>query len=224
MNNLPLLSPLLKGLAVIVLLVLATLLLGDLIDRHWIDVYVRGRGLTGVLLFLLAASLLISVGSSRQLIAFLAGYGFGFGAGLLLSMLAAIAGCIVTFYVARDLLRGFLQRHATARMHEVNRFIHHNTFSMTLVLRLLPVGSNFLVNLAAGAFSVRGLPFFLGSALGYVPQMLVFTLLGSGSQVQEVWQLAIAVAMFVIATLLGAWLFGRYRRQQRPSDTGANFA
>jgi len=121
-------------------------------------------------------------------------------------------------------LSGYLQRHAPARLQEIDSFIHHNTFTMTLVLRLLPVGSNFLVNLAAGASSVRGLPFVLGSALGFLPQMLVFTLVGSGSQVQEVWQLAIAVAMFVLATVLGVWLFGRYRRRQRSADADAHFA
>ena len=61
---------------------------------------------------------------------------------------------------------------------------------------------------------MRGLPFFLGSALGYIPQMVIFTLVGSGTQVQQFWQVAIAMTMFVAATALGAWLFGRYRQQR----------
>jgi uncharacterized membrane protein YdjX (TVP38/TMEM64 family) len=209
-----LLPVLLKGTGLIVVLTVIALLLGDLIDRHWVDVYVRGQGMTGEVLFVTAAGLLISAGASRQLVAFLAGYGFGFTNGLLLSMLAAIAGCILTFALTRGVLRGFLQRNTPARLQGLVAFIRDNTFTMTLLLRVLPVGSNFLVNLAAGASSVRPLPFLLGSALGYLPQMVVFALAGSGSQLREIWQLGLAIAMFVLATLLAGWLLSRYRRQQ----------
>ncbi len=219
-----LLPVLLKGFAVIAVLVAVTFLLGDMIDRHWIDVHVRGHGLQGQLAFVLVAGLLTGVGASRQLVAFLAGYGFGFAAGLLLSMLAVVAGCILTFAATRTLLRGYVQRHAPQRLHGLGEFIRDNTFSMTLVLRLLPVGSNLLVNMAAGASAVRCLPFLLGSALGYLPQMVIFTLVGSGSQVQEVWQVTLAAAMFVIASALGVWLYGRYRRQRRAAGVDAHFA
>jgi len=219
-----LLPVLLKGISLIIFLVAVTVLLGDLIDRHWIDVHVRGQGVAGEMLFVTAAGLLIGAGASRQLIAFMAGYGFGFTNGLLLSMLAVIAGCILTFSLTRAVLRGFLQRGTPARLQSLADFIRDNTFTMTLVLRLMPVGSNFLVNIAAGASSVRVLPFLLGSALGYLPQMVIFALAGSGSQVQEIWQLALAIAMFVVATLLGVWLFSRYRRQQRVAGIDAHHA
>jgi uncharacterized membrane protein YdjX (TVP38/TMEM64 family) len=210
MNTLPVIF---RGLIVIVMLVLAAFLLGDVLDRHWIDVYVREQGYAGKLLFVCVAGLLISVGLSRQLVAFLAGYGFGFQAGLLLGMVAVIAGCVTTFYITRLLLRDLLRRHQTPRLRSIDRFIHDNTFATTLLFRLLPVGSNWLVNIAAGASSVRSLPFFSGSALGYIPQMTIFALVGSGSQVQQFWQVAVAMAMFVAAAVLGSWLYRRYRQQ-----------
>ena len=71
----------LHGLALITVMTLLAWLLGDLMDRHWIDVYVRDRGVTGELLFVGVTTLLISIGISRQLVAFLAGYGFGFTGG-----------------------------------------------------------------------------------------------------------------------------------------------
>jgi uncharacterized membrane protein YdjX (TVP38/TMEM64 family) len=215
MNLLPLIF---RGLVVIAMLVLVAWLLGDVLDRHWIDVYVRERGIVGELLFVCVTGLLISIGLSRQLVAFLAGYGFGFTAGLLLAMVAVIAGCITTFYITRLLLRDFLRRHQTTRLRSIDRFIHHNTFATTLLFRLLPVGSNWLVNIAAGASSVRSLQFFFGSALGYIPQMMIFALVGSGSQLQQFWQITIAMAMFVAAAVLGAWLFGRYRQQLDPAQ------
>jgi len=80
-----------------------------------------------------------------------------------------------------------------------------------VVIRLLPLGSNWMVNIAAGASGVRSVPFFLGSALGYIPQMLIFALVGSGTRVDQFWQVAIAMAMLVVAVVLGVWLYRKYR-------------
>lgn len=209
-----------RGLVVIVILVLAAFLLGDVLDRHWIDVYVREQGYVGQLLFVCVAGLLISVGLSRQVVAFLAGYGFGFPVGLLLGMVAVVAGCVTTFCITRLLLRDFVRRHESPRLRRIDRFIHDNTFATTLLFRLLPVGSNWLVNIAAGASSVRSLPFFSGSALGYIPQMTIFALVGSGSQLQQLWQVAIAMAMLVAAAVLGGWLYRRYRQQPGSAQAG----
>ncbi len=200
-----------SGLLLITALVLASYLLGDLLDRHWVDAHVRDAGGRGILLFLLAGGLLTGLGVSRQLVAFLAGYGFGFLQGFLLSMAAVVAGCILTFFCARLLLRAVLLRHYGQRIQRVETFIRENTFSMALLLRLLPLGSNWMISVAAGASSVRSRPFFLGSALGYVPQMLIFCLVGSGTQVGQFWQVAIAMAMFVLAALLGMHLYRGYR-------------
>jgi len=200
-----------SGLLVITLLVLASYLFGDMLDREWVDVHVRDAGAQGAMLFLLAGCLLTGIGVSRQLVAFLAGYGFGFMQGFLLSMGAVVAGCILTFFSARLLLRAVLLRHFARRIQRIEGFIRENTFTMALLLRLLPLGSNWMISVAGGASSVRSVPFFLGSALGYIPQMLIFSLVGSGTQVGQFWQVAIAMAMFVVAALLGMHLYRRYR-------------
>jgi len=201
----------LSGLFVIIVMVLAGSLLGDMLDRHWVDVHVRDAGLWGVLLFLLVGALFTGVGLSRQLVAFLAGYGFGFLQGLLLSMIAVVLGCIMTFYSARLLLRAISLRRYHERLRNIENFLRGNTFNMALLLRLLPIGSNLAVSAAGGASGVRGLPFFLGSALGYVPQMLIFALVGSGTQVEQFWKVAIAMAMFVLSGLLGVHLYRSWR-------------
>jgi uncharacterized membrane protein YdjX (TVP38/TMEM64 family) len=201
-----------RGLLVMLVLVLIAWLLKDVLDADWIDAQVRNRGVAGVLLFVLVCCLLGSVGLSRQVIAFLGGYAFGFSQGLVLSMLAVVGACITTFYVARGLLRGWLLKRIPARVQRVDRFLHENTFSMALLVRLLPLGSNWMINIAAGVSSVKRLPFFLGSALGYIPQMLIFTLLGSGTRVDQFWQVAIAMALFVLAAVLGVVLYRKVGR------------
>ena len=202
-----------RGFLLVMALVLVAWLLGDVLDQRWVDQHIRARGLTGQLLFVLMTCGLMSLGLSRQLVAFLAGYAFGFMHGFLLGMVAVISACIFTFGVARMLLRTFLLQRFSERIRKIDRFIHVHTFPTTLLFRLLPLGSNWLVNIAAGASGVRSLPFFLGSALGYIPQMVIFALVGSGSQLGQFWQIIIAMVLLVIAAVLAVWLYGRYRRR-----------
>jgi len=207
-----------RGLLVIVALVVVSYLLKDVLDQQWVDAQIRDRGVAGELLFVLVCSLLGSIGLSRQVVAFLGGYAFGFIWGVALSMLAVVTACIITFTVSRFLLRRLLWRHFSARIRQVDDFLHDNTFTMALLIRLLPLGSNWMVNIAAGVSGVRSVPFFLGSALGYVPQMLIFSLVGSGTRVDRFWQVAIAMAMFVIATFLGGYLYRQYRHGKTPGQ------
>lgn len=205
-----------RGLLVILLLAGAGFLLGDLVDKAWIDQNIRNAGFQGQALFICAGSLLISLGLSRQFIAFLGGYGFGFVQGALLGMVAVIAGCITTFYVARLFVNSTRLTFQNQRLQKASEFLHENTFTMTLLIRLLPAGSNWFVNLAAGATGIRSLPFFAGSALGFIPQMLIFALVGGGTQLGQAWQIGIAMCLLVSAGCLGLYLYRKSRRLVQP--------
>jgi uncharacterized membrane protein YdjX (TVP38/TMEM64 family) len=203
-----------RGLLVIAVLLLVGYLLKDVLDQQWIDMQIRGRGTAGELLFVLLCTLLGSVGLSRQVIAFLGGYAFGVGYGFFLSMLAVVCACITTFYASRLFLRSFMWRHFTDRIRRVDDFIRENTFMMALLIRLLPLGSNWMVNIGAGVSGVRSVPFFSGSTLGYMPQMLVFSLLGSGARIDDFWQVLLAMVLFVVAAFIGSYLYRQYRQDR----------
>ena len=165
-----------RGLLVMVILVLITWLLKDVLDQDWIDAQVRANGVAGVLLFVLVCCLLGSIGLSRQVIAFLGGYAFGFSQGFLLSMLAVVGACITTFYIARLLLRAFLEKQFSVRIQQVDLFLRENTFTMALLVRLLPLGSNWMINIAAGVFQCKKTAFFSGFGAGlYTANAYFFT-------------------------------------------------
>ena len=93
---------------------------------------------------------------------------------------------------------------------------------MTVLIRFLPVGSNLITNLLAGVSSVRPLPFVAGSLIGYLPQTVIFVLLGSGIHVQPMVRSALSVLLFVVSATLGITLYRRLRRG-RPLDEGSPF-
>ena len=214
----PLLHPraLLRGLILILTFaavgfLIETMGIKDALDTHWIDSEIRGKGLSGDVLFVLMGAVAIGIGMPRQAVCFLAGYAFGFAEGVLWSSLASLLGCVGAFFYARFMGRGLVASRFADRIARLDSFLAGNTFSMSLLVRLLPVGSNLLTNLAAGVTSVVAIPFFLGSLLGYLPQTVVFALLGSGIQVDPVFRIGASVVLFVASGVMGVWLFQRYR-------------
>lgn len=200
-------------MAALVLLGLAVRYLGlDSLNEQWIDTMVRGQGLRGEILFIAMGMLAMAVGLPRQVFAFLGGYAFGFASGTALALLATILGCMASFYYARVLARDLMKRRFARRIAQVDTFLGQRPFNMTLVIRLLPVGSNLLTNLVAGVSHTAALPFFAGSALGFLPQTLIFALAGSGVTVDPSLRLSVAAVLFVISAVIGARLYRQHRQ------------
>jgi len=214
--NRPHLPVWLRGIFLILSLIGLGLLLKNaglehLFERGWIDANVRGNGLHGYGLFLAAGALMTAVGLPRQVVAFFGGYAFGVMAGLLLGALAALGGCVLAFYYARLFGRGLVRRMFPEKLQRFDDFVRGHSFSMTLIMRLLPVGSNLVTNLIAGVSRIHKPGFFAGSFVGYLPQTLVFALAGSGLTVGSQWQIALSIVLLIVSGLLGIRLYRRMR-------------
>ena len=185
--------------------------LSGLLSHDWIDREVRGRGMTGELLFVAVGALATALAVPRNVVSFLGGYAFGLAQGTLLALLAEGIGCVLTFCCARTFARRLVSERLGERVRRIEDFLAANPFSMTLLVRLMPVGNNFATNMAAGVSRVRALPFLLGSLLGYLPKTFVFALAGSGIDTGAHLRVAVAVVVFLVSGALGVWLYRRYR-------------
>jgi uncharacterized membrane protein YdjX (TVP38/TMEM64 family) len=206
----------LRGLALLVSLVLVGFALkssgaGALFDETWIDAYVRGQGVRGLLVFIALGLAFTALGLPRQIIGFLAGYAFGFVEGTGLALVATTLGCIAAFYYARFLGRDFVAHRFPDKVRRIDVFLNRNPLAMTLLIRFLPLGSNLATNLAAGVSGVRGTPFFTGSLIGYLPQTAVFALVGSGIGLDPVFRISLGAVLFALSGVLGVYLYRRYR-------------
>ncbi|MDH5188868.1 MAG: VTT domain-containing protein [Rhodospirillaceae bacterium] len=206
----------LRGVVMIATLVLLGFLfqasdINSALDEGWIESHIMGRGVIGELLFLGMATFITAVGLPRHVISFLGGYAFGLTMGTALALAGTVLGCIIAFYYARILARTPIQKRFSARVQALDDFLHDNTFSMTLLVRMLPVGSNVATNLAAGVSSVRAAPFLGGSAIGYLPQTIIFALAGSGVAVDPALRISLSIILFVLSGLLGVYLYRHFR-------------
>lgn len=209
-----------SGLLMLATLVTAGLLLegglfGELLSKDWIDHEVRDHGIYGETVFVGVAGVATALALPRHLVSFLGGYAFGFGPGTLLALAGTELGCLLSFFYARTVGRPLVAGRFGERVERVERFLGANPFSMTLLIRLLPIGNNFATCVAAGLARVPARAFLLGSLLGYIPQTAVFALAGSGVDIGDTMRIVVAVALFLVSGAIGVQLYRRHRGGKR---------
>lgn len=189
--------------------------LGGLLGTEWVDRTIRGRGLWGEGVFLLVGMAATAVGIPRQGVAFLGGYAFGAVMGTGLGLAAQLLGCGLSFAWARLVGRGWAERRLAGRfggrLRPLRDLLGASPFDATLALRLLPLGNNLALNLLAGMAGIAAAPFLAASAIGYLPQTVVFALLGKGVRVDGAWQLGLSALLLVGSVAIGFALLRRHR-------------
>lgn len=201
-------------ITVIVFLTLVFLLwrfpLADVIDNAYVAKVIDDLGWLGIPIFILGGSLVTAVGLPRQLVSFIAGYSFGVMLGVTLATIAAIGGCFLCFWFSRRFLQQRIKSRYSKSVSVLNGFIKRDAFLKIIVLRLQPFGTNLITNLSAGVSHIPASVFIGSSLIGYIPQMLVFALLGAGVRVHSKTQMLVSTVLFIISLLLGWLLYKRH--------------
>jgi uncharacterized membrane protein YdjX (TVP38/TMEM64 family) len=192
--------------------------LASILSTSWIDQEIKGQGITGELIFVLVCASFTAIGLPRQIVSFMGGYAFGVMTGTALALLATVLGCICSFYYARLFGQKTVLKRAPRRIRKIDTFLSRSPFAMTLVIRLLPAGSNLLTCLAAGVSSIGAISFFTGSLLGYIPQTVIFALVGSGSSVSSEVQILVSALLFIVSAGVGILLYRRYGKDVSVPD------
>lgn len=148
-----------------------------------------------------------SVGLPRQIAALTAGYLFGSIYGAILATFSALAGCIITVLLSRYLFANIVKQNYSLPLSKVSIFFEKDTALKAFIIRLIPAGSNFLTNILAGTAKIPTLPYFLGSGIGFIPQMIIFSLMGAGLKINSQQQLIFSGGLFIFALLLSGYLY-----------------
>ncbi|MDD3313625.1 VTT domain-containing protein [Pseudodesulfovibrio sp.] len=219
-----------KGLVMLAGLVLAVYLartmgVNDMLrDTQWFNDHVLGSGPLSVLIFLAVGAVFTGVGLPRQLVGFLGGFAFGVTGGTVLSTLASGLGCALAAGYARWGGRELVARRLGGRIIRLDGFLRHRPFKTALAIRLFPLGSNVLTNLAAGISSIPLAPFILGSTVGYLPQNCIFALFGAGMNRESTLGVALSVSMGVVLFAVSIWIGLAVYRSYRRDAAEAGFS
>lgn len=152
-----------------------------------------------------------SLGLPRQIAALVAGINLGALIGVVIATLAATLGCLITFSVARYLLSASISRKYPTQLSKLSNFLGERTFIKAIVIRILPLGSNFITNIIAGVTKVSMPAYVCGSFVGFIPQMIIFSLAGSGIRLGAQNELIISALLFVVALALTGYLIKKHK-------------
>ncbi|MBJ7551183.1 TVP38/TMEM64 family protein [Marinomonas ostreistagni] len=210
-----------KFLKIVLLVVLAVLAYGQsnseiwlhIADKDWIAAYVATHGVQGLVLLFACAVIFTAIGAPRQLIAFTFGFTFGGLSGVLLALLCTILSAVLVYSLAQCLVKQALIRYFDRRYQRFREFVSVDPFSKVLLVRIFPVGSNVITNLLSGAVGVPFMAFVSASALGYLPQTIIFALAGSGFGSANQWQFIVSILLGIVSLVLTSHLYRQYKKQ-----------
>ncbi len=171
------------------------------------------------LLLFVFLSFMTSIGLPRQIAALVAGINLGALAGAIIATLAATLGCLITFSVARYLLSDKIATKYPSKLKKLSNFLGERTFLKAIVIRILPLGSNFLTNIIAGVSKVSMPAYVSGSFVGFIPQMVIFSLAGSGIRLGAQNELIASAILFIIALVITAYLVRKHKTRDTVKDT-----
>jgi uncharacterized membrane protein YdjX (TVP38/TMEM64 family) len=166
----------LGGVALLAMLVLAIPALREAFEAaiHGDSAEVRRQldslGLAGPLLIVALALIHAVVFYPAEIVDAAAGFAYGFGPALALTMLGWLLSGLLCFAVGRSVARPLLDRWlGTARFERAEAAIERGGATLLIAVRLIPILPFSLTSYAAGAARVPPWRFLWTTALGYLP-------------------------------------------------------
>lgn len=175
--------------------------LADFTERH-----IREQGVKGIFAFGLFSGIATFFFVPRQLLSMVAGYFFGWRTAVVTVSLGAGLGCLLSMGYGNFLAKNFFRRKMKKRIACLEHIFQKSAFGVALGIRIMPVGSNTLLNMTAGATRIPFWQFWFGSVLGYVPQNLLFAVLGHAGKTEADLAVLGSVLLYGVLFCVGFWI------------------
>ena len=149
-------------------------------NQKHLEIFYQSNGLTVMVCFIalfLVIGLFLLPGAT--LLSVFSGAVFGLPLGPLLVSLGSTLGAVLGFYVARYILKDWVEARFGDRLHPIQEGLLKNDIHYMLFLRLVPLTPFFLVNIAMGASRVSWKVFMIGTLLGKLPAIWIYANAGS---------------------------------------------
>ena len=180
-------------------------LLRDLFQQHWALAWP---------VFVVGAVVFTALGGPRQVLSFTCGYLLGGWWGGILSTVLTGLGALLVMTVIKHVGMDWLRERHGPKIERVRRLLAGDTWKWICIIRLMPVGSNLVTNVAAALAGLSRRSVLLGSLPGYLPQSLLFSYAGRGVALQDTSKIWMSLALLLGSTAL-AWYLYHHGFKQR---------
>lgn len=184
------------------------------IDPEWLQATLDRAGIWGPIIYIVIYTVATVLVLPSTVLNLAGGALFGPWLGSLWTTIGALVAAIVAFGFTRTVGRELVEKRMAGYWQTIDAEIRNGGMFYMFSIRLLPVIPYGLVNFAAGLTSISWKDYVLGTALGTLPGVLPFVLLGSsGLTLSQTGDLVpLVVALTLIGMLVGGATWYRRRR------------
>ena len=129
---------------------------------------------------------------------------FGTANGLIISLTGSMIGTMGFFFLSRYGFRDFAQEKLKKypKVLEYEQVLNRNSFFAILTCRLIPVIPAPVVNMVCGLSKVRWFIFFIASAIGKIPNVLLLSYAGAAFTSNKLFSIGLYAAYLVVVFLI----------------------
>lgn len=151
------------------------------IDAHDIQKYVSSYGEFAPIIYIIMFALVPLTLFPDSILAIGGGLIFGLTKGYIYTLIGALLGASLSFYISRKLGRNFVKKLTKEKLDTIEKMINDKGFFVVLILRLVPLFPFDIISYGAGLTSIKFRDFIFATIIGTIPGILVFTNIGAQS-------------------------------------------
>ncbi|MDU1539025.1 TVP38/TMEM64 family inner membrane protein ydjZ [uncultured Clostridium sp.] len=151
------------------------------INSKDIQAYVSSFGKLAPLVYIIMFALVPLTLFPDSVLAIGGGLIFGLFKGYIYTLIGALIGASLSFYISRKLGRNFVKKLTKEKLDGIESMINSKGFFVVLMLRLIPLFPFDIISYGAGLTSIKYKDFLLATIIGTIPGILVFTNIGAQS-------------------------------------------
>ncbi|MDU6114483.1 MAG: TVP38/TMEM64 family protein [Paeniclostridium sordellii] len=205
-------------ISIIILLILGTIICKILsmnIGVEDIQDYVSSFGRLAPLVYIIMFALVPLTLFPDSILAIGGGVVFGLFKGYIYTLIGALIGATISFYISRKLGRAFVKKLTKEKLDNIEELINSKGFFIVLILRLVPLFPFDIISYGSGLTSIKYKDFLLATIIGTIPGILVFTNIGAQSVNIGSNSFYISIMGLILLVLLSLILKNKFLRIQK---------
>ena len=171
-------------LSVIIIFIITSIIYNILnmdISPNDIQKYITSFGKLAPLIYIVMFALVPLTLFPDSILAIGGGLIFGLYKGYIYTLIGALIGASLSFYISRKLGRNFVKKITKEKLDYIEKMINSKGFFVILLLRLIPLFPFDVISYGAGLTNIKYRDFVFATIIGTVPGILVFTNIGAQS-------------------------------------------
>ncbi|EJO5345974.1 TVP38/TMEM64 family protein [Clostridium botulinum] len=163
--------------------------------------YINSYGVIAPIIYIIMFTLVPLTLFPDSILAIAGGMAFGMVQGSVYTIIGAVCGATLSFYIARVLGRNVVEKLVRGKAKWFDNGVEKNGFLVIFILRLIPLVPFDVISYGAGLSKIKFKDFILATTVGIIPGILVFINLGDKALNVKSKQFFISIILLVLLCL-----------------------